>query len=296
MHAHCCDISDTQYAVLGELGDSSAWYCPTCVLWQLPFANCSFVSDSASSGSDIDSDTDCPFSNNSTVLLCHINIHSLLPSFDEVREFLSSLTRPVILGINETWLHSSVMLGEIAIPGYVVYRRDRNSRGGGVLVYVAHSCRSWCRHDLEDSTVEAVWVELRAGSHPMLLCVMYRPHSSAGSLLATVGHMLELAGGERKEVILMGDLNINTLGASSLLSTWNLIAEEFSLTQLHLISGPTCVSIATESLLDVIFVTDPQLFAASGTMAFSNSDHLLIYAEQYDQVKGSSKFTQVCYF
>ena len=31
-------------------------------------------------------------------------------------------------------------------------------------------------------------------------------------------------------------------------------------------------------------------------MAFSNSDHLLIYAERYDQVNGSSKFTQVRYF
>ena len=64
----------------------------------------------------------------------------------------------------------------------------------------------------------------------MLLCVIYRPPSSAGSLLATVGHMFELAGGENKEVILMGDLNINMLGTSSLLSTSNLIAEEFSLT------------------------------------------------------------------
>ena len=125
----------------------------------------------------------------------------------------------------------------------------------------------------------------------MLLCVVYRPPSSGGSLLATVGHMLDLAGGEHKEVILMGDLNINMLCTSSLLSTWNLIVEEFSLTQL--ISEPTRVSVTTESLIDVIFVSDPAMFAVSGTMPFSNSDHLLIYAERYDRVKGSSNFTHI---
>ena len=109
--------------------------------------------------------------------------------------------------------------------------------------------------------MEAVWIELRTGSHPMLLCVVYRPPSFAGSLLATVGHMLELAGGENREMIQLSELNINILGLSSLISTWNLIAKKFSLTQL--ISGRTRVS-----LLDVISVTDPQFFAASGTMAF----------------------------
>ena len=77
---------------------------PTCVLRQLPFANCNLMSDFASTGSDVGSVTNYPFSNNSTVLLCHINIRSLLPSFDEVREFLSGLVRPVVLGVSETWL------------------------------------------------------------------------------------------------------------------------------------------------------------------------------------------------
>ena len=71
------------------------------MLRQLSFANCSFVSNSASLGSCIDSDKDCPFTENSTVLLCHINIHSLLPAFYVIREFLSSLNRPVILGIGD---------------------------------------------------------------------------------------------------------------------------------------------------------------------------------------------------
>ena len=291
IHTRCCGVSDAQYVVLGGLGDSSPWYCPSCVFRELPFANSSFVSDSTSSKTDVSFDSDHPLFHNSSVVLCHINIRSLLPSLEEVRELLSGLSRPAILGVTETWLHSSVTVGEISVPGYVVHRRDRNSRGGGVLVYVAHSCRSWRRPDLEDPTVEVVWVELRVESHPMLLCDVYRPPSSDGSLLTIIGHMLEMAIGENKEVILMGDLNVNMMSTSTLLSSWNLIIEECSLTQL--IGEPTHVTPTNESLLDVLFTTNPRLFASAGTFAFSNSDHLLIYGERVENLKGSSQFTRV---
>jgi len=121
IHTCCCGISDAQYVVLGGLGDSLLWYCPSCVFRELPFANSSFVSDSTSSKTDVSFDSDHPLFHNSTVVLCHINIRSLLPSLEEVRELLSGLSRPVILGVTEMWLHSSVTVGEISVPGYVVH-------------------------------------------------------------------------------------------------------------------------------------------------------------------------------
>ena len=66
-----------------------------------------------------------------------------------------------------------------------------------------HSCRSWRRFDLEDSDVEAVWVEeLRVKSHPVLLCVVYRSPSPDKSVFACIANMLELAHKENKEMIL----------------------------------------------------------------------------------------------
>lgn len=44
--------------------------------------------------------------------------------------------------------------------------------------------------------------------------------------------MLEAPSKENKEVIVMGDLNIDLLASSSPLSTWSLISEEFCLSQL----------------------------------------------------------------
>ena len=146
------------------------------------------------------------------MLFRHLNVRSLLPALDEIRDSMGKFHRPVVLGISESWLTSAVSLGHVMIPGCAVYRRDRASgRGGGVLVYVSHSCRSWRRLDLEQSSVEATWIELWLMSHLVLLCVVYRPPSSTMCVFDCVIQMLELAVGENKEVVLMGDLKVNLL-------------------------------------------------------------------------------------
>ena len=56
------------------------------------------------------------------------------------------------------------------------------------------------------------------------------------------------------------------------------------------------VSPSSESLIDVLFTTDPQLFASMGIFALSTNDHLLIYGERTECTKGYSHFTQIRYF
>ena len=199
------------------------------------------------------------------------------------------------MGITETWLGPAVSLSEISVPGFSSYRRDRDSRGGGVLVYVSYSCRrSWRRFDLENSDFEAVWVELRVVSHPVLLCVVYRSPSYDTGVFNCIANMLELADKEKKEVILKGDLNVNLLGVGSLVSALLLIIEEFCLTQI--ISEPTRVTPTNESLIDVLFTTHPDLFVSSGTFPFSNSDHLLIYGERTVRIEAAQSYARVhCY-
>ena len=55
---------------------------------------------------------------------------------DEIGTALTNSKRPVILGVSETWLDSSVLDGKANVPSYTLFRRDRDGRGGGVLVYV----------------------------------------------------------------------------------------------------------------------------------------------------------------
>jgi len=45
---------------------------------------------------------------------------------------------PDIIGVTESWAHPEVFDGELTLPGYDLFRKDRllDRRGGGVLLYV----------------------------------------------------------------------------------------------------------------------------------------------------------------
>lgn len=77
------------------------------------------------------------FENSGNVLFCHLNIRSLVSKFDELQVIIEGC-KGLVLGIIETWLNEGVSDAEVKIQGFRMYRRDRGTRGGGVLVYVCH--------------------------------------------------------------------------------------------------------------------------------------------------------------
>ena len=58
-----------------------------------------------------------------------------------------------VVGICETWLNESVIDSEI-IPGYSIFRRDREDLGGGVIVAVKGNIQASRRFDLETEDTE----------------------------------------------------------------------------------------------------------------------------------------------
>ena len=62
-----------------------------------------------------------------------------------------------IICVCETWLSDFVYDHEVLPTNYVIYRKDRPSRGGGVLIAVSNSLHSVCLSsplDLEIVTVK----------------------------------------------------------------------------------------------------------------------------------------------
>ena len=54
-----------------------------------------------------------------------------------------------MLTISETWLNCSVLDLEIEIPGYNVFRVDRqDKRGGGVCIYARQGFKTEVLHDI----------------------------------------------------------------------------------------------------------------------------------------------------
>ena len=66
--------------------------------------------------------------------LFNFNARNSVPKLDELLT-LVQCEHPDVICIVESWLNSDILDSEISIPGYQVFRRDRNRHGGGVLVY-----------------------------------------------------------------------------------------------------------------------------------------------------------------
>jgi hypothetical protein len=74
------------------------------------------------------------------IKIFHLNTRSFLPKFDEFCELVTVNSLSVI-SINETWLSSSISSDEIKIPGYDIFRCDRDGRGGGAALYIEQSLK-----------------------------------------------------------------------------------------------------------------------------------------------------------
>ena len=71
---------------------------------------------------------------NGRLHLIYLNINSLLPKIDELRDIAKRTTNVGAIGISKS-KHDSTVL-EIYIENYEILRFDRNRHGGGVPCYI----------------------------------------------------------------------------------------------------------------------------------------------------------------
>ena len=78
--------------------------------------------------------------------------------------------------ITETWLSDHIYDNEILPSDYVIYRKDRSSRGGGVLL-VCSNCI--CSRSLPSPPNIAVYVVELLCKQPLMICLVYNPPNSS---------------------------------------------------------------------------------------------------------------------
>ena len=109
--------------------------------------------------------------NKAGYVLCHLNVRSLYKSLDELRYLIGhceGLNR-LFLSFSETWLSSEIPDGAISLPGYKLYRKDRDGHGGGVVVYYPDGVKAKRREDLECTEIEGIWMEVVTSKKKRLL-------------------------------------------------------------------------------------------------------------------------------
>ena len=87
----------------------------------------------------------------------HLNINSLLPKTDELKEIVK-ISNPTVIGIAETKFDNSIGDSEISIHGYCDIRHDRNRKDGDVICYatnkVCYNTKNCISNEIENIFVE----------------------------------------------------------------------------------------------------------------------------------------------
>ena len=116
-----------------------------------------------------------------------------------------------LIALTETWLDDSMSDAELFDDRYLVFRRDRGSRGGGVLLAVrSDRVRAARQLDHLQTVGEHIWVSLEFHGVQYLICVLYFPPSQGRDVSGAFFNILSensdyLMG---KNIIVIGDFNI----------------------------------------------------------------------------------------
>lgn len=190
------------------------------------------------------------------IVFLNLNIRSFVKNFDTFSAVLSAMdASPDVIVLTETWLNEPV-----DIDGYKSFHSFRcGRRSGGVSVFVRESFSAFKLDEFSvvDNTVESCVVKLSLVSLDLYIIAVYRPHSDTVVNFCNSLHALLSCNLFRRDVCLMGDLNVNLLDLdnsdtthfSSMMRTFNYLPVITKPTRF-----PSSTLSQTASLLDHIWI------------------------------------------
>ena len=218
-----------------------------------------------------------PNPSSNSIHLFYWNCRSISNKLPFFQSFIYSSTIH-IFALSETWLSDKIYSKEILPSGYNIYRSDRHTRGGGVLIGVSSSLSS---HLIAShSSIDMVVVQLLT-SPPITLCCTYIPPSCSPDYFSSCISALTTIMTHHQNVIILGDFNLPDIDWSCLTSHSpfsDLLCDfifQYNLTQLLLNSTHS-----KGNILDLLITnSDHRISNLHITPCSENlfSDHLFIF-------------------
>ena len=121
--------------------------------------------------------------------LCVLTQHPTRSLVNKLSLFQSFVyySHPSVCAITETWLSKDILNNEILPSGYSIFRRDRDSRGGGVMLACTDSLpTSLLSLPTTPSHLELISIRIDVPSNPFIICVLYIPPSASDSYFAAL--------------------------------------------------------------------------------------------------------------
>ena len=218
----------------------------------------------------------------SQMLCMHLNISSLSYHHLELYNLLSTLKiKPNIIGISETRLQKGKPITNISLPNYVYEHTATESGKGGTLLYIDKNIKYKLRNDLniyEKKMVESTFIEiLNKKQKNMITGYVYKhsKHEVSDFMNNYITPLLDKLSNENKDVMIMGDYNINLINYNDDKNNGSFLDTMFSQSFLPYITTPTRITRNTKPLIDSIYYNKPLHNIISGNLSSIISDHLI---------------------
>ena len=147
-------------------------------------------------------------------IIGYLDINHLSSKIDYLREICSK--SPIdILCIDETKLDSSYPDAQFEIPGYQYppYRKDRNKNGGGKIVFIREGLITKRLKAFKGDISETICLEVMISKKVSFIIYVYRPpyNYNKDICFSELPNTLSLATRKYESIVIIGDLNIDTL-------------------------------------------------------------------------------------
>ena len=152
---------------------------------------------------------DIRIANINRVIIGHLNVNFFASKLDAIKTFIPGNLDVMICG--ETKLDVSYPTAQLLINGFRrPFRLDRNSHGGGLLIYVRSDipCKQLFNHEFSDN-IEGMFIELNFRKSKWLLFGTYHPPSQNNTFyFNNIGNALDIYTVKYDKILLAGDFNV----------------------------------------------------------------------------------------
>lgn len=220
------------------------------------------------------------YSNITTLL--NMNIRSVptnIQSFEDL--ILSSICVNIdVIGFTETRLDED-LVPLYQLPSYSMFTSCRNRYGGGVAVYISHSIKSSMLHDFSfvESYMECTSVLCTFTDKKYLYICIYRPPSgNVENFFEKLSDILAKANDNKYILYVFGDFNLDLIKQNDN-QVFEFVNLMYSFSLFPLITKPTRVTSTSATILDHIWVSQPESNMCNYIISTNITDHFPVVSQ-----------------
>ena len=212
----------------------------------------------------------------SSFSISHNNIVSLNNNLEKlVSHYLENLDFHFdIIGITETKITHTNQNFATKIPAYAFEHVPTPLASGGVGLFIDENLNYTVLKKESHEAFQALWIEISFSKQKNVICgIIYRQHNSPGCFIEYFFDTIKKLASTGKTIYLMGDFNLCLLKTEKFQYSQDFLLALKSSYLLPTIDKPACVHRISASLIDNIFVNNPNQVLISGNIITDVSDH-----------------------